>query len=63
MEGKFVFSRKKILKKTLLFDTSRVNEELIMDKIIENLPGGNNELYIVHKPSRNSFSIRRKDGQ
>ena len=63
IEGKFDFSAKKLLNKTLLFDTSRVNEELIMKKRIENFPGGNNELYILHKPGINSFSLRREDGQ
>ena len=63
IEGKFDFSAKKLLNKTMLFDTSRVNEELIMKKRIENFPRGNNELYIVHKPGTNSFSLRREDGK
>ena len=63
IEGKFDYREKKLLNKTLLFDTSRVNEELIMKKRIENFPGGHNELYMVHKPGTNSFSLRREDGQ
>ena len=63
MEGKFGFRGKELLMKTLLFDTSRVNEKLIMEKIIQNLPGGKDELYIVHESGTNSFSLGRKDGQ
>lgn len=55
MEGKFDFRGKELLTKTLLFDTSRVNEKFIMDKIIQTLPGGKDELYIVHEPGTNSF--------
>ena len=62
MEGKFDFRGKELLTKTLLFDTSRVNEKLIMDKIIQNSPGGKDELYIVHEPGTNSFSLGREGG-
>ena len=37
MRGEFEFSMKNILNKTLLFDTSKTNEEEIIDKIIESL--------------------------
>ena len=63
MEGKFDFRGKELLTKTLLFDTSRVNEKLIVDKIIQNLPRGEDELYIVHEPGTNSFSLGREGGQ
>ena len=63
MEGKFSFDPKKILNKTILFDTSRVDEELIMDRIIESLCSDNDELYIINEPETNSFSVRRKDGK
>ena len=63
MEGKFDFRGKELLTKTLLFDTSRVNEKLILDKIIQNLPRGEDELYIVHEPGTNSFSLGREGGQ
>ena len=32
-----------MLNKTILFDTSRVDEELIMDRIIESLPSDNDD--------------------
>ena len=63
MEGKFDFRGKELLTKTLLFDTSRVNEKFIMDKIIQTLPGGKDELYIVHEPGTNSFPLGREGGQ
>ena len=65
MEGKFCFQPEKIdtLIPQILFDTSRVDEETIMDKITENLPSTNDEFYIIHEPETNSFSLRREDGK
>ena len=37
MEGKFSFSPEKLLNKTIILDVSRVDEEKVMEKIIENL--------------------------
>ena len=53
----------KNISKTILFNVSRVDEEIIMDKIIENLPSTNDKFYIIHKPGTNSFSLRREDGK
>ena len=63
MARKFSFSPEKILNKTILFDVSRVDEEKIMHKIIENLPSTNDDFYIIHEPGTNSFSLRRQDGK
>ena len=63
MEGKFSFLPEKILNKTILFNVSRVDEEIIMDKIIKNLPSTNDEFYIIHEPGTNSFSLRHEDGK
>ena len=63
MAGKFSFSPEILLNKTILFDVSRVDEEKIMDKIIENLPFTNDDFYIIHEPGANSFSLRRGDGK
>ena len=63
MEGKFSFSSDKFLNKTVLFHVSKVNEEKTIDKIIKNLPADNDELYIVHEPGTNAFSLRREDGK
>ena len=47
MRVEFDFNPKKILNKTLIFDTTKINEEIIMDKITEALNDKtNNELYI-----------------
>ena len=37
MIGDFNFDQKKILNKTLLFDASTVDEEVIIDKIIDGI--------------------------
>ena len=63
MEEKFSFLPEKFLNKTVLFDVSKNNEEKIIDKVIENLLVDNDELYIVHEPGTNAFSLRREDGK
>ena len=63
VEGKFSFLPEKFLNKTVLCDVSKNNEEKIIDKLIENLPADNDELYIVHEPGTNAFSLRREDGK
>ena len=40
---KFNFALKKILNKNLVFDTSRIDEGKMIDKIIESLPTDNDE--------------------
>ena len=67
MEGKFSYRAEKILHKPILFDTSRVDEESIMDKIIENLLSTNDEFYMImnweQTHGTNSFSLRHEDGK
>ena len=58
MNEKLVFYPKKILNKTLLFDISKIGEELIMDKIMQALPPGNDEFYIEHPKGSNSFTLK-----
>ena len=51
MRGEFNFSPKKILNKTLIFDTTKINEEIKVGKIIEAVNDKtNNEFYIEHSP-------------
>ena len=50
MRGEFNFSMKNILKKTLLSDTSKINEEVIIDKIIESLNDPLNDKYYIDYP-------------
>ena len=59
--GKFVFESEVFLNKTVLFDTSKVSEEKVLDKILEGLPADNNDIYWIHEPHTNSFSLRRED--
>ena len=59
MRGKFVFEPEVFFNKTVLFDTSKVSEE----KILESLSADNNDIYLIHKPGTNSFSLRREDGR
>ena len=63
MEGKFSFSPEKLLNKIIILDVSRVDEEKVMEKIIENLPSTNEDFYIIHEPGTNSFPLRRAYGK
>ena len=38
------------LNKTVLFDTSKIDEDKIIDKILENILGGNDDFYLIHEP-------------
>ena len=60
MRGKFVFDPEDFLNKTVLFDTSKIDEEKIIDRILENIPGDNDGIYLIHEPGTNAFSLRRK---
>ena len=60
---KLAFDPKKILNKTLLLDTSKIEEELIIDKIIQALPPDNDGFYIEHPEGSNSFTLKREDGR
>ena len=51
----------KILNKVLLFDISRNDDEIIMDKIINALPKDNDDYYIQHPIDSNYFILRRVD--
>ena len=55
MRGKFVFDLEVFLNKTVLFDTSKVSEEKIVDKILESVPADKNDIYLIHEPGTNSF--------
>ena len=62
LQGKFVYDPERFLNKTVLFDTSKVQKEQIVDRILENIPGGNNNIYLVHEPGTNAFSLKCEDG-
>ena len=64
MREEFNFSPKKILNKTLIFDSAKMDEEIIMDKIIEALNyKTNDEFYIEHPPGSNYFTLKPEDGR
>ena len=63
LKGKFNFSPKKILNKTILFDTSPIDEEKVMDKILEDFPADSNELYVLHEPGTTAFTLKHEDGK
>ena len=50
-----------MLNKTLLLDTKKINEEMIMGKLIEALPPTNDEFYIEHPKRKNAFTLKRED--
>ena len=50
MRGEFDFSIKNILNKTLQFDTSKIKEEMIINKIIESLNDPLNDEYYIDYP-------------
>ena len=47
-----------------MFDTAKINEEIIMGKITEALNDkANKEFYIKHSPGSNCFTLKREDGR
>ena len=64
MIGEFNFDPKEILNKTLIFDTSMVDEEVIIGRIIDAINDPFNDKYwIEHKPGTNYFTLRLEDGK
>lgn len=64
MHGELVFSIKNILCKTSLPDTSKINKEIIMDKIIESLNDPlNDKYYMDHPDGTNSLTLKQEDGR
>ena len=63
LKGKFNFSTQKILNKTILFDTSHVNEEKLWRKILEALPADHDELHVLHEWGTNAFTLKREYGK
>ena len=64
MRGEFDFSFNSILIKTLSFDTSKINEEVIIDKIIESINDPLNDKHYIDYPSgTKSFTLKREEGR
>ena len=64
MLGEFNFDPKQIFNKTLTFDTSLIEEEIIIDIIIDAINDPYNDIYwIEHKAGTNYFTLRLEDGR
>ena len=62
--GKFDFRPTSILNKTLISDTSIVDEGTIIDAISDLINDKNNDkFYIEHKPGSNYFTLRIENGR
>ena len=62
MLGEFNFDPKRILNKTLIFDTSIIVEEIIIDRIIDAINDPlSDKFWIEHKPGINNFTLRLGD--
>ena len=59
---KICFYSEIFVNKTVLFDTSKIYEEKIIERILENVPGDNDDIYLIHEPGTDTFSLRREDG-
>ena len=60
MNGKFSLDPKKISNKTLLFDTTKIDKEILVDMIIRALLADNDYFYIEHLHESISFTLKRQ---
>ena len=59
MRGEFDFNPENILNKLLMFDTNKIDEEIIMDMIIDALNDKrNDEFYIEYLVGSNYFTLK-----
>ena len=64
MLGEFNFDPKEILHKKLIFDTTIIDEEMIIHRIIDAINDPFNDKYwIEHKPGKNYFTLRLENGR
>ena len=64
MLGKINFDPKEILNKKFIFDTTIIDEEIIIDRIIGAINDSFNDRHrIEHIPGRNYFTLRLEDGR
>ena len=64
MFGEFNFHPKEILNKKLIFDTTIIDDEIVIDRIIDAINEPFNDKYwIEHKPGINYFTLRLEDGR
>ena len=60
MNGKFSLDPKKISNKTLLFDTTKIDKEILVDMIIRALLADNDDFYIEHLHESIPFTLKRQ---
>ena len=46
----------------MLFDTSKIDKQKIMNRILENIRGDNDDIYLIHESGTNAFLLRREYG-
>ena len=64
MVGEFNFDPKEILNKKPIFDSTIIDEEIIIDRIIDAINDlFNYKYWIEHKPGTNYFVLRIEDGR
>ena len=64
MLGNFNFDLKLILNKRIMFYTTTIDEEIIIDKIIDAINNSYNDEYrIEHKLGTNYFTLRLENGR
>ena len=64
MAGEFDFYPRKILNRTLIFDTTIINEEIIIGRIIDAIGDKyNDKYYIEYTPTTNYFTLRIDNGR
>ena len=64
MLGNFNFDPKLILNKRHIFDTTIIDQQIIIDRIIDAINNTyNDEYWIEHKPGTNYFTLRLENGR
>ena len=55
MRAKFAFDPEVFVNKTVLFDTSKIDEEKIIDRILENIAGDNDVFTLFTNQAQTHF--------
>ena len=64
MLGEFNFVPKNILNKTMISDTSKIEQEIKMERIIDAINDKTNDkFYIEHQVGSNYFTLRMENGR
>ena len=63
LESIFTFDPAEYIDKAFLFDLRKTSEEKIFDRLLENIPDGNDKYYTKHTDGTNVFRIRTDERQ